>query len=1567
MIKWLSGLFDNTDKEMNRLRRIVAQANTHIEELLETQREQAASVRAEAFRLLNEAGVEAEWGRIQSGEIASVTAEANRLVGEADALRDTIETGEQTSRVLSVLLADSKQLQAMNAEKLQRPPAERRELEEEIELVLAELGEQLGAMVEEKPGLREAILAAVPKAKLHPQQPSAEEMIKQVEATASFLGREVAGYFGRTNETILALRRSIGLSTLNELVQGDGARRPSLRSVPLQGLDALEAATHKLVRALAERDLVKHLARQGLRLPAEVKAAAGLDDQPVQQDNRGRRGRDARPQSLAPDLGPKELMADDLYWEEQATSELLAAAASAIGDKRQATEIAALLEKFAGREERLQARTSAFRARILEARTAFWQGIQARIVDIAGAGALDPFVERFEELDSEQAALLEEVYRQDEDPGAPVTVKPDEVARLMQKRDRLEVDTFTEVMGHFRGEDKSVFDRLRALQPEFRKEQRTNERDVLDALIPEVFSVVWEASRRTTGLRPYDVQLMGGIALHEGKISEMKTGEGKTLVAVAPLYLNGLTARGAHLCTVNEYLIKRDSDWMGPIYKMLGLSVGAILSGMAPWERKDEYGADITYGSNSEFGFDYLRDNIANSPDDMVQRPHNFCIVDEVDNILIDEARTPLIISGASEGSAEVHIRAAQFAKTIRPEIDYAVDEKSRSAMLTDDGISRAEAFFKVDNLYHPDNFQLVYGEDNALKAHALFRRDKDYVLWQEGKVVSANERLNPKAGVEVVIVDEFTGRLMQGRRYSEGLHEAIEAKEGIRVQSESQTFATITIQNYFRLYPKLAGMTGTAATEAEEFFKIYKLEVVPIPTHRPMVRMDNPDRIYRTEPAKFRAVVDEIREMHEAGRPVLVGTVSIEKSEELSKMLDEAGLTHSLLNAKQHEREASIVAQAGQRGAITIATNMAGRGTDIVLGFGVNELGGLHIVGTERHESRRIDNQLRGRAGRQGDNGSTRFYVSIEDEIMRRSGVNQNIVNSALFRNLWEEDMPIEHSMISRSVEQAQVKMEGYNFDTRKHLVEYDDVVNTHRDVIYGERRTILRDGDPRPVISEMIAEKVQELAGAQPDEGRSKKDKKSQTHSYVAMFEAIRDTFPDDIVRRLLRSILTDRIAPLAEEGDTEALAEELKLVAQEAYEGVLATQLKGVDDKLQDFFHIGDVYYEIAGEGEVDYNKLTKSLGLPLDVIRKMQDEEMGYEQAKEFLFELYTDSFERDQQPKLEKLFAQLEADARRAGVRSLESGASENGQSDTIQSKIQNPKSKIEGRVRSLLDTIDHTYILSSASAARYVEGESAGQSRSMLGGEGDDVVAEVQDQLEVLYGEVEKVLGDVFVESNVDWPLIALVDNRLPRSVYRDIEERLGLEGLEQIENTPLGQLDPEVRDIVKDAFVRWQESDLMLRVIDYLWTRHLTTMEQLRHSIGLMAYGQKDPLVQYKVKAYELFDELKAEIRQLAVLNVLLMGSKAEASRAASRPAPPQPQRQATAPSGDGSSQAAAPAKGGNGKARPGQPQQQQRLGQRSGGPAPVAVGAGAKAKIGRNDPCFCGSGRKYKQCHGR
>jgi preprotein translocase subunit SecA len=1539
MIKWLSNLFNDTDKEVNRLRRIVVGVNNEIEGLLESQREQIGNIRAQVFAELSAAGANDTWQTIYAQEMGHVAGEVRHLVGEVDTLRAVIEEGEQTSRELSVLLADSKQLASMNAEKTQRPPAERRELEQEIDLLIEELGEQLSTMMEAKPGLRDAILQAVPKARFHPHKPSAEEMIKQVDAVAAFLGREVADYFSRTNETIIAMRRAIGLTTLATLVEA------GFKPAPTNDLDA---ATQQLVRALAERDLVKHLGRQGLRLPGEIKAAAGLHEgQPLPQPNsRGRRGRDNGPAQVS-DLGPKDALADDLYWDEQATAELLAIAAAVADDGRQTMDdgagfvakIAALAEKFAGREERLQARTAMFRVRILEARTAFWRGVQGRIADVAGASALDPFLERFEELDQEQEQLIAEIEAQDQRADAVVTIKPDTIADLMRRRDALEDATFLELMNELRAEDRGAYDRLKALQDEFRKEQRKDEQKVLNSLIPEAYASVWEASRRTIGHRPYDVQLMGGIVLHEGKISEMKTGEGKTLVAVAPLYLNGLTARGSHLCTVNEYLIKRDSDWMGPIYKMLGLSVGAILSGMAPWERKDEYRSDITYGSNSEFGFDYLRDNIANSPDDIVQRPHNFCIVDEVDNILIDEARTPLIISGASEGNAEVHIKAAQFAKTLRADIDYTVDEKSRSAMLTDEGISRAESFFRIDNLYHPDNFQMVYGVDNALKAHALFRRDKDYVLWQEGKVVSASERLNPKLPVEVVIVDEFTGRLMQGRRYSEGLHEAIEAKEGIRVQSESQTFATITIQNYFRLYPKLAGMTGTAATEAEEFYKIYKLEVMPIPTHRPMIRLDNPDRIYRTEGAKFRAVVEEIQELHEQGRPVLVGTVSIEKSEELSNMLEQAGLTHSVLNAKQHEREASIVAQAGQRGAITIATNMAGRGTDIVLGFGVNELGGLHIIGTERHESRRIDNQLRGRAGRQGDNGSSRFYVSIEDEIMRRSGVNQNIVNSNIFKNLWEEDLPIEHSMISRSVEQAQVKMEGYNFDIRKHLVEYDDVVNTHRDVIYNERRYVLKTGDPTPILSEMIAEKVQELAApVASEDGKSKRDR-NRGAGYAAMFDALKETFPEDVIRRLLRSILTSRLVPIAEEGDIEGLAAELKVIADEAYEGALESQIKSVDEKLQDFYHIGDAYYEIAGEGTLDYNKLTRTLGLPPEIINKMRAEEMDYEAAQEFLSDLLRESFDRDQHPRLDKLQEHLEKEVARLDFSIKDDGRQTIDDDNNPKSKIQNLK--LEARVRSLLETIDNNFSLSSASAARYVGAEAGGKANSMMVTGPIDVVGEVQEQLEMLYAEVEKTLGDIFIESNGQLPLIALVDNRLPRSVYRQIEERLGLEGLEQVENTPLDRLDSETQDIVKDAFVRWQESDLMLRVIDYLWTRHLTTMEGLRHSIGLQAYGQKDPLVQYKVKAYELFDELKAEIRQLVVLNVLLQGTKAEAARAAARPAA-QPQAQParpTAPQGDGKSKAVG---GGNGKAvRPGQMQQGGRPGQRPAS-GPCARGRG-------------------------
>ncbi len=550
---------------------------------------------------------------------------------------------------------------------------------------------------------------------------------------------------------------------------------------------------------------------------------------------------------------------------------------------------------------------------------------------------------------------------------------------------------------------------------------------------------------------------------------------------------------------------------------------------------------------------------------------------------------------------------------------------------------------------------------------------------------------------------------------------------------------------------------------------------------------------------------------------------------------------------------------------------------------------------------------------------------------------------------------MPIEHSMISKSVEQAQVKMEGFNFDTRKHLVEYDDVVNTHRDVIYDERRFVLRDGDPRSIISEMIAEKVQEIATpSNIDETTGRKKKTAAVSGYAEMFNALKETFPDDIIRRLLRSILTDRIAPIAAEGDLAGFAEDLKLIAQEAYEGTLATQLKNLDDKLRDFYHIGDVYYEIAGEGTIDYSKLARNVGLPNDVVNHISTEEMGYEEASEYLAELLTAGFERDHHPNLQKLQEYLETEAQRPLKENV------------------TPQAAAEARTHSLLEYVDARFPLSATSAARFVDAETSGKKSSMMSaGDTENVVTEIQDQIELLYGDVERTLGDVFMETNLTMPLISMVDNRLPRSVYRHIEEQLGLEKLEEVENIPLGQLPVDIKDIVRDAFVRWQEADLMLRVIDYLWTRHLTTMEGLRHSIGLQAYGQKDPLVQYKVKAYELFDDLKAEIRQLAVLNVLLMGSRAEEARAQIRRTQVQTQmeqKQAAQAAAGSNGSKIKPGVSHNQAQRPGQPQNGQRNGNgQPQRPAPVAAGSVGKQKIGRNDPCFCGSGKKYKNCHGR
>ena len=598
---------------------------------------------------------------------------------------------------------------------------------------------------------------------------------------------------------------------------------------------------------------------------------------------------------------------------------------------------------------------------------------------------------------------------------------------------------------------------LAARTPYFR--EQLTQGAALDDIMAEAFAVVREAARRTVNMRPFDVQILGGLVLHEGKIAEMKTGEGKTLAATMPLYLNALEGKGAHLVTVNDYLARRDAEWMGPIYRMLGMSVGVVVHGLDDDDRRKAYHCDITYGTNNEFGFDYLRDNMKFTLEEYVQREFQYAIVDEVDSILIDEARTPLIISGASEESTDKYYRINQVIPRLRRDKDYTVEEKSRTVVLTEEGVARVETYLKVQNLFDPRNIELLHHTNQALRAHTLFKRDVDYVV---------------KDG-EVIIVDEFTGRVMPGRRYSDGLHQALEAKEKVKIERENQTMASITFQNFFRMYKKLGGMTGTADTEAAEFDKIYKLEVLVVPTNMPMIREDHTDVIYKTEEEKFNAVIEEIKEMHEAGRPVLVGTISIEKSELLSKYLSRTGIKHHVLNAKHHEREAEIVAEAGRRGQVTISTNMAGRGTDIKLGEGVADLGGLHILGTERHESRRIDNQLRGRSGRQGDMGSSRFYLSLEDDLLRIFGAER--ISGIMDKIGLEEGEPIEHKMISKAIENAQKRVEGQNFDMRKHLLEFDDVMNRQRQVIYEQRKKVLRGETLWEDIDEMLDEVVEEL----------------------------------------------------------------------------------------------------------------------------------------------------------------------------------------------------------------------------------------------------------------------------------------------------------------------------------------------------------------------------------------------------------------------------------------------------------------------------------------------------------
>lgn len=696
--------------------------------------------------------------------------------------------------------------------------------------------------------------------------------------------------------------------------------------------------------------------------------------------------------------------------------------------------------------------------------------------------------------------------------------------------------------------------------------QRLEEGETLDDLLPELFARVREAAARTLGYRHFDVQLMGGIVLHQGKIAEMKTGEGKTLTATAPVALNALAGRGVHVITVNDYLAKRDTQWMGQVYDALGMTVGCIqhdeafifdpdwespdprLERLKPVSRQEAYAADITYGTNNEFGFDYLRDNMVVSADRQVQRDLYYAIVDEVDNILIDEARTPLIISGQAEQSTDRYYQFAQLVKQLREDRHYTVDIKHKSVSLTDQGVDKVEELAGIpagESIYDDRYIDLTHYLEQALKAEIIFHRDKDYIV-RDG---------------EVIIVDEFTGRMMIGRRYSEGLHQAIEAKEGVRVRRQNVTMATITFQNYFRMYEKLAGMTGTAKTEAEEFTRIYNLEVVVIPTNREMIRRDEPDVVYRSEEAKFNAVIREIEEMHRIGRPVLVGTVSIEASERLSQMLSRKGIPHEVLNAKQHEREAGIVARAGQPGAVTIATNMAGRGTDIVLDSAVRDAGGLHIIGTERHESRRIDNQLRGRSGRQGDPGSSRFYLSLDDDLMRRFSGER--VRSIMDRLGFDDETPIEHGMITKSIESAQTKVEGHNFDIRKHVVQYDDVMNRHREVIYGDRRKIVAGDDMSDRITEMVADEIESIVARHSPEKGGQLD-------YEAILQDFNNLIPhrgesDPLALSELEGLSRDDLIEVLEEDADESYAAVEERFGEETMRQVERHVLLSVIDRL------------------------------------------------------------------------------------------------------------------------------------------------------------------------------------------------------------------------------------------------------------------------------------------------------------------------------------------------------------------------------------------------------------------
>ncbi|MBW2604193.1 MAG: preprotein translocase subunit SecA [Deltaproteobacteria bacterium] len=762
------------------------------------------------------------------------------------------------------------------------------------------------------------------------------------------------------------------------------------------------------------------------------------------------------------------------------------------------------------------------------------------------------------------------------------------------ERELKKIKPIVEKINAFEPQMQSMSDEaLKAQTPLFK--ERLNKGESLDDILPEAFATVREASIRTLRMRHFDVQLIGGIVLHQGKIAEMKTGEGKTLAATLPAYLNALSGRGVHIITVNDYLARRDTEWMGHIYKFLELSVGCILHGLDDDERNAAYGSDITYGTNNEFGFDYLRDNMKFEIDAVVQKELNFAIVDEVDSILVDEARTPLIISGPAEKSTELYHLVNGIIPRLVSERDFTVDEKARSAVMTEEGISKAEQLLKVENLYDPKYIEILHHVNQALKAHTLFKRDVDYIV---------------KNG-EVIIVDEFTGRLMPGRRYSEGLHQALEAKENVKIENENQTLATVTFQNYFRMYNKLAGMTGTADTEAAEFKKIYDLDVMVIPTNQPMIRNDNPDVIYKTRKEKFDAAINEIVELNKKGQPVLVGTISIDVSESFAKKLKKRGINHTVLNAKNHEKEAEIISLAGQKGGVTISTNMAGRGTDIVLGEGVTELGGLHILGTERHESRRIDNQLRGRSGRQGDPGSSRFYLALEDDLLRIFGGER--ITGIMEKLGMEDGEPIENKLISKAIENAQGKVEGHNFDIRKQLLEYDDVMNQQREVVYRQRREVLNGKSLKPAIEEMVRDKAEEIVYGFTDERTHSEEwdwkglKKAVFKQFSFRLDKIDDDTMDGLTREGLAQLIADSSLMVYNEKEASVGSEEFRHLER-------IVMLQTVDNLWKDHLLSMDHLKEGIGlRGYAQQNPLIvyKKEGFELfkEMVSRIQEETLG----------------------------------------------------------------------------------------------------------------------------------------------------------------------------------------------------------------------------------------------------------------------------------------------------------------------------------------------------------------------